>query len=327
MKILLIFLLVFVIFLSGCGGNNTVTRTEFALGTFVSVRIDGMSEKAANAALDAAFERLYEIEQIACAKNPNSNLSYLNQVGFPGRDVGIYRELFYLLKSGLYYSELTNGAFDITLGAIIELWGIGTENARVPTDEEIARAVENSGFENLELVKSKRAAHFLNHRLRIDLGAIAKGYAADEMKRVLLEHGVENALLNLGGDIITIGDNGGRGWLIGLADPLSDDPNKYCATLRIFDQTIVTSGNYERYFMHEDKRYHHIFDRNTGFPAESGVVSATVIADSSMLADAISTALFVNPALIDKFPDISYILIDSDMNFTYSEGLELEIVQ
>ena len=321
---LLFFCLILLIF-AGCNAGLSVTRTEInLLGTFVTVRIDGMSEKSADRALDAAFKRLNEIEQIASAKKADSELSYVNNNAYE-QSVTVSEELFFLLENGLYYSRLTNGGFDITLGSIVELWGIGTNNARVPDLSEIAEAVENSGFEFLLLDKAELSVRFLKPGLKIDLGAIAKGYAADEMKRVLIEHNVKNALLNLGGDIITIGDNNGKGWLIGLSDPFNPDTGKYCARLRIFNQTIVTSGNYERYFIHENTRYHHIFDRNTGFPAENRLVSATIISDVSMSADALSTALFVNPALISEFPEIKYILIDSDMNFTYSEGLELEI--
>ncbi|MCL2108929.1 MAG: FAD:protein FMN transferase, partial [Oscillospiraceae bacterium] len=213
------------------------------------------------------------------------------------------------------------------------LWGIGGENPRVPQADELAEAVENSGFEWLLLDENALTVRFLKP-LKLDLGAIAKGYAADEMKRVLLENGVTNAILDLGGDIITIGSNKNRGWRVGLSDPFDPDPAKTCAIVTIADQTIVTSGNYERYFIHENTHYHHIFNRTTGFPAESGLVSATVIADNSATADILSTAFFVMGTekaakfaekFSSEFAEIAYIFIDSDMNFTYSEGLELEL--
>jgi len=318
------FLTIFALLLlfSSCGEVSppSVTRTEFALGTIITVRVDGLSESEADAAIDAAFERLGEIEAVASAKDPHSELSYINANAYES-DVLLSAELFYLLKEGLYYSELTGGAFDITLGAIVELWGIGSENARVPDADEIAWAVESSGFEHLVLNEDERTVRFLKEGLWLDLGALAKGYAGDEMKRILRENGVKNAIIDLGGDIITIGDNGGKGWVIGLTDPLNT--GEICAKLRIYDLTIVTSGNYERYFTHEGKRYHHIFDRRTGYPADSEVISATTVGVSAMMADALSTALFVKG---EPIPGDVYILIDKDMNFTYSEDLNLEII-
>jgi len=315
------FILILVLTLSGCDYSQaSVKRTEFALGTYITVRIDGMSTRQAEYALKLAFNRLYEIEALASAKNPNSALAVVNENAFETY-VHVSEELFFLLKTGLYYSELTDGAFDITLGTIVELWGINTENARVPTQEELAEALENSGFEHLVLNEDVNSVRFLKEGLKIDLGALAKGYAADEMKRVLVENGVENAVLDLGGDIITIGDKNGAGWLVGLEHPRNF--GEICAKLRVSGLAIVTSGDYQRNFTHDGKLYHHIFDSRTGFPADSGIVSATVIAESAMIADALSTALFVTG---EALPDIDFILIDSDMNFVYSENLNFELV-
>ena len=314
----------------GCNNSKYVTRTEYALGTIVSVKVRGLNENIANAAIDKAFERLFDIERLSSAKRPESELSYVNQNAFE-RDVVISDELFFLVKSGLFYSELTNGSFDITLGGVVELWGIGTDNARVPSSEEIEIALGDCGFEYLVMDKETNTVRFLKSGLKIDLGGIAKGYAADEMKRVLLESGVKTALLDLGGNIMVIGDNSGSPWTIGVTDPL--EPGNICAMLRITDKTVVTSGNYERYFTYEGKNYHHIFDRNTGFPAESGLISATVIADNSMDADALSTAFFVMGAekaaalANSALTGTDYILIDRNMNFTHSENIELEIIK
>ncbi|MDR2533034.1 MAG: FAD:protein FMN transferase [Oscillospiraceae bacterium] len=332
-KILILAVATLLFVLSGCDASDSspasFTRTEFALGTFVTVRIDGTSGKDANQALDGTFARLSEIELTASTKNHGSELSYVNQNAYE-RGITVSEELFFLLESGLFYSALTDGAFDITLGSVVELWGIGTDNARVPAPDELAEALENSGFENLLLSAENRTVRFLKEGLKIDLGALAKGYAADEMKRVLLENGVTSAVLNLGGDIITIGDKNGEDWLIGLADPLA--PGESCAILRVSGLAVVTSGNYERYFMHEGARYHHVFDSQTGFPAESGVVSSTIITDSAMIADALSTAFFVMGIeraveFAVSIPDTDYVLIDGGMNFMCSENINLEIIK
>ncbi|MCL1823342.1 MAG: FAD:protein FMN transferase [Oscillospiraceae bacterium] len=306
-----------------------VTRTEYALGTIISVRVNHASGEIADSALDKAFSRLFEIERITSAKLPDSELFFINQNAFESTVI-VSEELFFLLKSGLTYAELTGGAFDITLGSIVDLWGIGTNNARIPSQSEISKALENCGFEHLVLNEDEFSVRFLKEGLKLDLGAIAKGYAADEMKQVLAENGITSAVLDLGGNIITIGNNAGNGWIVGITDPLI--PNEICAKLHVYDKTIVTSGNYERFFMYEDTRYHHIFDRRTGFPSDSGIISATVITDVSMTADALSTAFFVLGTeeavkLTENLSGIEYILIDRNLNFSISEGIEVEIIK
>jgi thiamine biosynthesis lipoprotein len=322
---------VILLLFSSCGGvsEKPVTRTEYALGTFNSVRIHGLGEAEAESALDSAFARLHKIEALASAKNPDSELSYVNMNAYE-RAVTVSEELYALLHEGRFWSEVTDGAFDITLGAIIELWGIGSESARVPDADELAEAAANSGFEHLVLNEQDRTVRFLKAGLKLDLGSIAKGYAAGEMERVLLENGVTSAIIDLGGDITAIGSKDGADWTIGITDPLK--PGEICAKLHVSGKTIVTSGNYERYFMHNGVRYHHIFDRRTGFPADSGFISATIIfghegfSGGAMIADALSTALFVSGTVFSNSEYIQYILIGSDMNFTYSECLELEII-
>jgi thiamine biosynthesis lipoprotein len=314
---------------SACGDPPaSVTRTEFALGTFVSARIEGLSENKANTALDKAFARLHEIELIASAKRPDSELYHVNRNAFPDA-VSVSDELYSLLHAGRFYADMTDGAFDITLGALVELWGIGTDDYRIPDEDEIAGVLECVGYEHLVLCEDARSVRFLRAGLRLDLGAIAKGHAANEMKRVLTENGVKSAILNLGGDVITIGDNDGRDWLIGIADPR--DPRKPLAgqgdpVLHISDKAVVTSGDYERYFMHEDVRYHHIFDRATGYPADNGILGATVILECALIADVFSTAFFVmgmERALefAASMPEMGYILIDSDVNYVISDNI------
>jgi thiamine biosynthesis lipoprotein len=293
-------------FLMSCAEAEPVSvrRTEFALGTIISVRIDGMDEAEAASALDKAFARLFEIEAVACPKKPGSELYSVNKNN-NGGEIIISSELSYLLEAGYLFTEMTDSAFSIKLGALINLWAIGTENARVPNADEIQKALADDS--------------------QIDLGAIAKGYIGDEMRRVLIENNVTNAVIDLGGDVIAIGSK-----LIGLNNP--KNPGQVCASVRVYNQSVMTSGDYERYFIYEGRRYHHIFDQTTGYPAENGVISATVISGSAMLADVLSTAFFVMGVeraieFAAEMPEISYILIDTDMNFYYSESLEIEIIK
>ncbi|MDR2559370.1 MAG: FAD:protein FMN transferase [Oscillospiraceae bacterium] len=316
--------------LNGCGIFNessesppTLNRTDYALGTYITVKTPDIPVTAASA-LDKAFARLFGIEMIASAKNPESELFYVNENAY-GRDIIVSDELYSLLHTGRFYAQLTDGAFDIALGSIVELWGIGTENARVPEAYEITEALGNSGFEQLVLSEGERTVRFLREGLRIDLGAIAKGYAANEMKRVLVESGVTDAILDLGGDIVVIGSDR----RIGIADPRNSA--EICAIVTISDKAVMTSGDYERFFDENGVHYHHIFDGTTGFSADSGIISATVIFECAMISDVLSTAFFVMGVeraveFAATMPEIGYILIDNEMNFYYSENIEIEII-
>ena len=241
--------------LTGCNKEVQREKTEEVLGTIITVKV--YTDKG-DAPLEAAFERAKELEMLLSANNADSELSQMNQKAY-SEEVKVSDELFFVVKKGIYYGELTNGAIDISIGKLIDLWGIGTELARVPKETELAPYIGQNGYKNIELNKEKRTIHFLDKNVQVNLGAIAKGYIADEMKKVLVEeYGVQHAMLSLGGNIIVIGDKAdGSKWNVGIADPL--DPQSVKASLSITDKTIVTSGNYERYFEQDERSCFKVF--------------------------------------------------------------------
>ncbi len=201
-------------------------------------------------------------------------------------------DTFFVIKKGLQYSRLSKGKFDITVGPLVRLWGMGTDKAHVPTPTEIKKALSLIDYTQVKLDESQNAVFLRKADMALDLGGIAKGYAADESARVLMQSGVESGLIDLGGNLYAIGTKpDGTPWKIGLQNPF-DVRGSIFATVEVEDKTLVTSGPYERYFEENGKKYHHILDTNTGFPIENNLMSVTIISDSSIDADALSTVVF-----------------------------------
>jgi thiamine biosynthesis lipoprotein len=279
----------------GCTGGDTAPRVEFVLGTFC--RID-LYESADPKLYDRLFSRLAELDRMLSVNRSDSELSTLNRsAGLEA--AAISPELRTVLDRALFFAEASGGAFDPTVGPLVKLWGIGTENPRVPPAEEIQEALDLIHWRDLEL-RADGTALLRRPGMAVDAGGIAKGYAADELTAILRRAKVPRALIDLGGNIYVWGgkkDN--TPWRIGVQNPL-DSRGTYVGILETSSASVVTSGIYERFFMGEDgTRYHHIFSLGTGedgdkpgYPVDNGLLSVTILAKSSMDADALSTACF-----------------------------------
>lgn len=274
---------------TGCA-QQSYQSDFFAMDTFMSISAYG----------DGAKERVVEAERAINAlenhisrTRTQSDIYRLNAA--QGEVVTIEEDTYVLLSAALEMAEETAGSFDPTVAALSDLWQIGTEEAHVPTDEEVAAALATVGYENLVLsdpsVQPRTAQ--LKNGAKIDLGGIGKGYAAD-IAAALWEDAPENAgaLLRLAGNIYGVGKSErGESWVIGVANP--DDSQQVIATVAIEDESIVTTGDYERYFEENGVRYHHVFDPETGYPADTDLRSVTIVGQESTRCDALSTALFV----------------------------------
>lgn len=295
------FIMTAILFLTACTGNNieddqkrVYDRSDYVLGTIVSIQLlEGGSE----ALLDQSFDRLSEIEELMSVTVEGSQVSKLNaiagslQIDETMIPFELNKDVLEVVRAGIYYGQLSGGDFDITMGPIINLWQIGTENAHIPSEKEIGDQLELVDYKRIEIDEVKGSVS-LSPQMIMNLGGIAKGYAADEVAKVLLSGGVTRAIINLGGNVKVIGEKAeDQPFRIGIQNPF-DQRNDYFCVLSVADQTIVTSGDYERYFEEEGVRYHHIFDR-TGYPVRSDVASVTVVAVSSIDADALSTILFI----------------------------------
>ena len=307
--------LLFVIYsLVGCNKRNDYyEKNDIVMGTFVSIKVrSDTGEEAVN----AAFQRLEEIEQIMSSKIEDSELSDLNKNAYD-KEVVVSEELFYVIEKAIYYAELSNGAFDPTIGRLVDMWNIGSGDERVLSNDEVSELIGLKNYKNVVLNPDNNSIKFNDSNVKIELGAIAKGYAADILKKMLVEeYSVKSGIISLGGNIITIGSKlDEEKWSVGIQSPTNSQD--MIDTLEIADRTVVTSGNYERFFEYDGKKYHHIIDPKDGFPADNGIISATIIADSSIEADALSTATFImgidkSLKLIEGMEGIEAIFVTED---------------
>ncbi len=229
-----------------------------------------------------------------------------------------------IISSVKQVSDDADGAFDITVGELSDLWSIGKEGEKIPTEKEIADVLKNVDYRKISL-ENGRVCY---EGGEIDLGAVGKGFACDLIAAYLSSADVKGAVVSVGGSILAYGDYNKKGddWSIAIRHPRNE--NEFLGIVRIDEGFVSTSGDYERYFEKDGQRYHHIFDARTGMPASSGLVSVTVVADSGVLSDALSTACFIlgeekGKALIEKY-GASAIFVDDEMNITEVGEIDFE---
>ena len=304
--------------LCGCA-QGSAEREFFAMDTVMQLRAYG---PAAEDALAQAEAEIYRLEGELSCRDEHAALSRLNEAG--GGTVS--EETAALLQTALTLCEKTGGAYDPSLGALSQVWGFSTGVYRVPEPDVLAAAMQRSGAKH---VKLDGCAVTLENGVQLDLGGIAKGYAADLLRAQLEKEGVTSATLDLGGDVFVMGrKTDGSDWRIAVKDPA--DTESYLGVVSAADKFIVTSGVYERFFEENGVRYHHILDPKTGCPAESGLVSVTVLCENGAWADALSTACFVlgpdgalalRDDLADQGTDFELILVTDDGRVLYTDGL------
>ena len=251
--------------------------------------------KAAAGAITAAFDEVRRVDSLLSHYKPDSELSRLNE-GAARREVTVSSELAGLLQACQKYSEESEGAFDITVGSLVNAWGLHSGDGHVPNKLSLWWARRNSGFRHLRLNRERSTVRFLRTGLRLDPGGIGKGYAVDRAVASLRDRGIERALVSSGtSSIYALGEPPDRpgGWSLDLRAP--GLPGESVATVRLKDEALSTSGSYERFFERGGRRYGHILDPRTGRPAD-GVAAVSVIAPLTLDTEAWSTALFVNGA-------------------------------
>lgn len=262
------------------------------MGTVISLEVEADDEERAARIMEKCWTEADRLEKIFSRYDPQSELSRINRAA-AGESVPLSAEMEEVLSRALKISCLTEGAFDVTVGPLMEIWGLfPRREGRVPVPGEIESTLSRVGWEKVRLDRENRTVRFLVPGLEIDLGALAKGYVVDRLAALLAAEGVKSALVNAGGDIYCLGGHpGGRGWRIGVEHPRRE--GEVLGVLELSDRAIATSGDYRNYFIHRDRRYSHIIDPRTGEPARTGVVESTVIAPDCLTADGLATALFV----------------------------------
>jgi len=298
-----------------------ISKSFQALGTSNRLNIYGCQSQKIP---ELIIKRVLEIDDRMSAFKAESDVSKLSQSA--GHSfVTIHKDTFELLYRANEISRLSGGAFDITIRPLVELWEIGKKGDFVPYSSEISERKKLVNYKDLLLDKKSCSAFLQNQRQAVDLGGIAKGYAADEAKRILAENGVENAIINFGGNIVTLGTHpNGRPWEIGIQNPLAPT-GVYLGSLSVVNQTVVTSGSNEQFFIKDGVRYHHIIDPRTGSPAQSDLLSVTAVCSSSVDADALTTALFIlgpdEGLKLLKLLNAEAIFITNDLKIFVTEGL------
>ena len=272
-------------------GDDGLVDVPFreVMGTFAQVVVvmeDGGDKRAAK---EAGFEELYAVDDSMSDYNADSELSKLNRVGFDGPMV-VSDELFEVVSAAVQYSSQTGGAFDITVGPLVELWRRAEKDKVKPTDEQIADAKAKVGYEKLKLESANKTVQFLAEGMLLDLGGIAKGYAIDKGIEAAKGHGAMAVMVDVGGDMMCYGKARAGGWKIGLQDPTAD--GEMLLVLKLNDVAVATSGNYRRFVVIGDERYSHIFRPKEGVSAGE-LTSVSVIAPTAIQADALATAVSV----------------------------------
>ncbi len=294
-----------------------ISKSDFLFNTIVEIQLNDSTDESL---IDDCFALGERYEQYFSRTRADSDISKINHAG--GAPVEVHAETAALIRAGIEYGTLSEGAFDITIGALSDLWDIPNNQSTVPAQADIARALATVGYEQIEI--SGNTVTLENPDAMLDLGGIAKGYAADQMKAYLNENGVHEGFINLGGNVLTLGEKKKGPYRIGIQKPF-DEGGATITTVEISDQSVVTSGRYERYFEKDGRIYHHILNPTDGYPYESGLNGVTIISDSSMEGDALSTICFAlgmekAKALLSAMPNVDAVFIDENNRLHYMDN-------
>jgi FAD:protein FMN transferase len=305
--------------------NSTTAAQSMNLGmnTVMAHRAFG---KHAEESLRAVRNEAVRLERSLSRFISGSEIARIN------RSSGIKSErlsgdTYEVLSRAREFSRLCQGIFDVTIGPLVTLWNNGKDTCRPPEDSRIRQVLPLVDYSDLLLDPCKKTGGLQRIGQSIDLGGIGKGFAGDKFLEVFKKYGVSSAYTNIGGNVVALGTKpDGSPWRVGIQHPRQE--NSLVGLVSVADKAVVTSGDYQRYFVDSNgKRYHHILDPSTGYPAESGLISVTIVADSSMAADALSTILFVagmnkGIELLKPFPGTEAILIDMNLQVYVTRGLK-----
>lgn len=265
--------------------ETEASKDLFAMDTYMTLTAYG---EHAQEAVDKAAERVEALDALLSTGNENSEIYQLNQNG----EATLSEEGGYLVERALELYKKTEGAFDIAIYPVMQAWGFPTQDYHVPDDDTLKEKLALADASKVNYDKDTRKIFFDQDGMEIDLGGIAKGYTSSQIMQIYQDCGVTSGLVNLGGNVQALGcKTDGSKWRVAIQSP--DDTEEYLGILEIEDQAVITSGGYERYFEEDGVTYHHIIDPATGYPADSGLISVTIVSDDGTLADGLSTSLFI----------------------------------
>lgn len=324
-KIIMMISIILSIGLVGCKkqvASEPIKRTEIFMGTAIEVSLydDGSEE-----ILDKVFDRIVEIEDLVSINKSGTEIDELNEnAGI--KSVKLSETSYDIIETGVQYSKLSDGKYDITIGPLVKLWSIGLPEEKVPNKEEIDETIKKIDYSKVKMNPQTKEVFLSEEGMMIDLGSIAKGYATDEIVKILKEEGVQQAIVNLGGNIYAMGmKNGDTQWKIGIQNPFAER-GQIVGSLDVHDKSVVTSGIYERFIEKDGVKYHHILNPKTGYPYETEIVGVSIIADKSIDADSLSTLIFTEGLedgikLVEKLDDVDAIFITDEKKVYVTGGI------
>jgi thiamine biosynthesis lipoprotein len=300
--------------------EEPLSRTEQVLWTTCTVTLYDHTDPRT---LDAVFARLHELHDHLSVNIPGSELDAVSDAAGTSA-VRVSDDVFYVIGKSLELSALSDGLFDPTVGPLMKVWRMNSENAQVPDAGRIAAAKALVSWRDVVMDPAARTIYLRRAGMRLDAGGLLKGYAADETVRILSSRGVTSAIVDLGGDIFAMGRKPGKAsWQIGIQNP-DDERGASIGVASVVNRSVVTSGVYEHFFIQNGKRYHHIMDVRTGYPVDNGLAAVTVIAEKSIDADGVALSIFcLGPAdglALAKKLKVDAIIVTADHKLYFSEG-------
>ncbi|MBS7527297.1 FAD:protein FMN transferase [Fusibacter paucivorans] len=305
--------------------QSIITSQEsYQIGTYIKISVYA-DMQAPDKLFDEIFYTIDFYEKMIAKNITTSEVDAINAAAGI-EPVAVSDDLWMLIQQGLAYSALSDGKFDITIGPLVDLWGIGTDTAHIPDQTEIDAAVALINYHDIELDEANHSVYLKREGMKLDLGAIAKGYIADAIKQVILNRGYEHAIINLGGNVLTVGTKPNSDyWSVGVRDP-NGGQSDIVGILKLRDNAIVSSGIYERFFIEDGVRYHHILNPYTGYPEQNHLASISIVSEKSVDGDGLSTSLFVMGldeayAYAETRDDIEVLFITDENKIYFTDGL------
>ncbi len=321
----LVFLFITVFIVTQLSSQQIYNRKLLLMGSRFDITVVEKDSATANKYIDMAIGEISRIEKLISSWDQNSETSLVNKnAGIKAVKVG--DDLFNLVQTSLIVSEITDGAFDISYASMDKIWKFDGSMKTMPSKEEIKKSVAKVNYKNISVDEINKTIFLINKGMKIGFGGVGKGYAADKAKKLLISKGVKSGIINASGDMNTWGTQpNGDDWNVAITNPMNK--NVAFALLPISNSAVVTSGNYEKFVNFNGKRYSHIINPKTGYPA-SGIISVSVFAQSAQLADALATAIFIMGTdvgldRINQLPSIECIIIDDKGNIHTSKNIDI----
>lgn len=306
--------------------KSTITSQEsYQIGTYITISIYD-DEEVPTDVFDEIFYTIYDFEKMMSKNIEKTNVDQVNDNAGVA-PVEVPEALYDLIVLSLHYGEVSGGLFDVSIGPVVNLWGIGSDDAAIPPDDELKAAMDKVDYRKIELDPDKKSVYLPEEGMVMDLGAVAKGYIADEVKKVIQKNGYESAIINLGGNVLTVGlKPNSDHWSVGVRDPQSE-MGGLVGILNLEDNAIVSSGVYERFFIEDNVRYHHLINPMTGYPEQSNLLSISIVTGASVDGDALSTSAFLmgfekGYEFIESLEGVDALFILDDGSIYMTSGIE-----